>query len=277
MKKIGLVYHPLNEKALVRARQLAKYIEAQHLIYWLSSAWEPGDIQANMKGTDFIITAGGDGTILRTAQAVTAAGVPILGVNLGRLGFLTELSAGEAETKLPGILAGEGWLDERSMLKVEVDLVGGSDIKELHALNDVVVARGEIARIIHITAFINGQEMTTYKSDGLIAATATGSTGYALAAGGPVLHPQAHDYLLVPIAAHISMHYPLVLPPDIKVKLVLSTNNPAILSIDGHISLPLCDGATISLESSPLRTRFLRLRPKSYFYSSLEKKLRGQL
>jgi NAD+ kinase len=277
MKKIGLVYHPLNEKALVQARQLAKYIEAQHLSYWLSSAWEPGDIQANMAGTDFIITAGGDGTILRTAQAVAAAGVPILGINLGRLGFMTELSAGEAETSLPGILAGEGWLDERSMLKVEVDLTGDSDIKELHALNDVVVARGEIARIVHITAFINGQEMTTYKSDGLIAATATGSTGYALAAGGPILPPQAQDFVLVPIAAHISMSYPVVLPPDIQVKLVLSTNNPAILSIDGHISLPLCDGATITLGSSPLRTRFLRLRPKSHFYSSLEKKLRGQL
>jgi NAD+ kinase len=275
MKKIGLVYHPLNEKALVQARLLAEYIKAKQVSYWMSSAWEPGDIQANVTGTDFIITAGGDGTILRVAQVVAGSGVPILGINLGRVGFMTELLPGEAEKGLTDILAGAGWMDERSMLQLEVKLSGGSEVKHFHALNDVVVARGEIARIIHITAIINNQEMTTYKSDGLIVATATGSTGYALAAGGPVLHPQAQAYLLVPIAPHISMRYPLVLPPEIPVKLVLSTNNPATLSIDGHISMSLCDGAAITLGPSPFRTRFLRLHPRSYFYSSLEQKLRG--
>jgi NAD+ kinase len=190
---------------------------------------------------------------------------------------MTELNVDEVMDKLPALLAGEGWIDERAMLEAELtanDEEHGS-ARKFYALNDVVVARGEIARIISVAASIDGVPLATYQADGVIAATATGSTGYALAAGGPILHPQADEYLLVPILPHLSLDYALVLPPTAAVKLKVGTTHQATLSIDGHISLPLSSGATITVKHSLSKIRFLRIRPKNSFYSTLEQKLKG--
>jgi len=138
-----------------------------------------------------------------------------------------------------------------------------------------VVARGEIARIIYIEASIDGAPLATYKADGVIVATATGSTGYSLSAGGPVLHPQAEDFLLVPILPYLSLRHPLVLPAETVVKLRVGTIHKAVLSIDGHISLPLAGGDTIVIKHSPVKTRFLRVSPRASFYSTLERRLKG--
>ncbi len=276
LHKIGLVYHPLNERALLQTQELAKRCAGLERDHWVCSAWEPEDIRANLDGTDLIITSGGDGTILRVAQVVAESGVPILGVNLGRLGFMTELTVAEADKKLPEVLAGDGWIEERAMLKADLHHADGrKGARHFHALNDVVMARGEIARIVHITAAIDGRAFTTYRSDGVVAATATGSTGYSLAACGPILHPESKDFVLTPIVPHLTLHYPLVLPASSRVRLTLNTAHQATLSIDGHISLPLCDGDSIEIEASPLKTRFLRLKARSYFYGSLDHKLRG--
>jgi NAD+ kinase len=277
MKKIGLVYHPLNERALEQARNLAQLVSARGLKSWLCSAWEQEDLRAKLTDTDLIVTAGGDGTILRVAQIVAEHNIPITGVNLGKLGFMTELSTTEAEKKMTLLLDGEGWIDERAILEAEIrqESEDGKTVQYFHALNDVVVARGEIARIINIMASIDGDEVATYKADGAIVATATGSTGYSLAAGGPILHPQAQDYLLLPIAPHISFHHSLLVPHHSTVKLKLTTNHQSTLSIDGHISLPLHSGAVITVKSSPKRIKFLRIRPRGHFYTSLEQKLKG--
>ena len=139
-----------------------------------------------------------------------------------------------------------------------------------------MVARGEIARLIKIEANIDGQYMTTYKTDGIIMATATGSTGYALAARGPVLYPESRDFLLIPIAPHLSLDYALVLPETAEVQLRLATYHTPILSVDGHINLTLSGDDTLVIKRSPNTARFRRIRPKKYFYSSLEEKLRGK-
>lgn len=277
MKRIGILYHPLNKAAFSLAQKLVDALDASGISSWLCSAWELKQVREQLPGTDLILTAGGDGTILRTAQAVAPNPIPITGVNLGKLGFMTELSADEAIEKLPGILAGEGWIEQRAMLKAELTGAGEEpgSTREFLALNDVVIARGEIARIIYVEASVNGQPVTTYNADGVIMATATGSTGYSLAAGGPILHPQAEEWLLVPILPHLSLGYSLVMPPDAIVKLKLGTTHQATLSIDGHISLPLKSGASITITRSREKIRFLRIRPRDYFYSSLEQKLRG--
>lgn len=277
MKKIGVIYHPLNEAALPLAKKVAEFLGSSGFSTWLCSAWEGEQLRQQVPGTDLILTIGGDGTILRTAQAVAPRPTPITGINLGKLGFMTELNTDEVMTKLPALLAGEGWIDERTMLEVEL-IANDEEHKSariFYALNDVVVARGEIARIIYVTASIDDEPLTTYQADGVIAATATGSTGYSLAAGGPILHPQADEYLLVPILPHLSPDYALVLPPTAVVKLKISTTHQAALSVDGHISLPLSSGATIAVKHSLNKIRFLRIRPKNSFYSSLEQKLRG--
>lgn len=275
MKKVGILYHPLVEATRVKARELKEFLASRGITVWACSAWEKETAGAQLNGTDLVLTIGGDGTILRAAQAVLPGKTPITGINLGKLGFMTELSADEALEKLPALLGKEAWIDERAMLQAEL-AASGQKPGAFHALNDVVVARGEIARVIRVEASVNGQHVTTYKADGVIVATATGSTGYALSAGGPVLHPQSGDILMVPIAPHLSPAYALVLPESAEVKLSISAVHPATLSIDGHINLPLSNGDTIAIKHSPHRARFLRIYPETSFYGSLEKKLKGK-
>ena len=278
INKIGVVYHPLNERAMAQARKLSERIAGMGLKHWISSAWEPKDMRAKIKGTDLVITCGGDGTILRVAQVAAEDSIPILGINLGRLGFMTELSAAEVDKKLPEIVAGEGWHEDRAMLDVDLHQISHRrTTRHFFALNDVVMARGEIARIIHITAEINSHTLTTYRADGVVISTATGSTGYSLAAYGPVLHPEASEFLLTPIMPHLTMHYPLVLPQRTMVKLILHTAHLATLSIDGHTAVPLGDGDNIVVRSSGLKTRFLKLKTRDYFYRTLEQKLKEKI
>ena len=275
MKNVGIFYHPLNEATQTKAKQLQDLLVSRGITVWLGSAWEGETARAQLDNTDLVLSIGGDGTILRSAQAVVPRMIPIIGINLGKLGFMTELSADEAIDRLPALLSGEGWTDERAMLQAEL-VVDGGKTDTYHALNDVVVARGAIARLIRVSASIDGKHLTDYKADGVIAATATGSTGYSLAAGGPILHPKSEDFLLVPITPHLSPAYALVLPAETSVQLTVTTPYQATLSIDGHINMPLSDRASITIKQSPHRTRFLRIHPEDAFYRSLEQKLKGK-
>ncbi len=274
MKKIGILYHPKVEAAQVTASDLEKSLTGDGLDVWLCSAWEPDDAMSSLPGTDLIVTVGGDGTILRSIQAVAGAGLPVIGVNLGKLGFMTELTAPEALAKLRTVIAGEGWLDERAMLEATL-VSGGGKPRTFHALNDVVVGRGGIARIVRIAAAVDGAPYAVFKADAVVVATATGSTGYSLAAGGPVIFPQARNLLLTPVAPHLSPAFPLVLSEDSIVTLRLETYHEASLSIDGHINDRLDDGDTITIRRSPRVARFLRLKPREAFFATLETRLKG--
>jgi len=276
MKKVGILYHPMIKAAHTLAEELKDFLTARGVSVWLGSAWEGEKAKSQVEDTDLILTIGGDGTILRAAQVAVVGQIPIIGVNLGKLGFMTELSAEEAKDKLPALLEGKGWLDERAMLEAELQGGKSEPPRTFYALNDVVVARGAVARVVYIEASIDGKLLTTYKADGVIVATATGSTGYSLSAGGPILHPQAEEFLLLPILPHLSLAYSLVLPAGAVVRLRLNTTHQATLSIDGHINLPLGDGAVITVKHSSNSGRFLRIHPEAAFYSSLEQKLKGK-
>ncbi len=275
MKRIGILYHPMNKAAYALAKELQGFLDSKGVSVWLCSAWEGEEARAQVNDTDLMLSIGGDGTILRTAQAVVPALTPITGINLGRLGFMTELKADEAKTELLALLAGEGWIDERAILEAELSATDQEPPHKFHALNDVVVARGAIARVVYVEASIDGEPLTTYKADGVIVATATGSTGYSLAAGGPILHPRAKEFLLLPILPHLSSAYTVVLPATAVVKLCVSTSHQATLSIDGHINLPLSNGAIVTVKHSSNKVRFLRIHPET-FYGSLEQRLKGK-
>jgi NAD+ kinase len=275
MKKVGILYHPMVEATRIKARELEEFLNSRHISVWLCSAWDRDIARAQINDTDLILTVGGDGTILRAAQAVIPETTPITGINLGKLGFMTELDADETLEKLPALLDKEGWIDERAMLQAEL-ATSGQVPRQFHALNDIVLARGEIARVVRVEASIDGQHLTTYKADGVIVSTATGSTGYALAAGGPILYPPSKDFLMVPISPHLSSTYAVVLPATAEVSLRITAVHPAILSLDGHINLPLSNSDTVIIKRSPHTTRFWRIRPENYFYSSLEEKLKGK-
>jgi len=276
MKKIGILYHPKKEKALPFAEIIEKQLDARGVTVWKCSAWDSAEARELVDGTELILTIGGDGTILRAVQTVVPEPVPVTGINLGNLGFMTELSIDEAEEKLDDILAGKGWIDERHLLETVIANGDGRLPEKYYGLNDVVVARGEIARVIHVQVRINDEILTTCKADGVIVASATGSTGYALAANGPILYPQSKDLLLVPVAPHLSSAYALVLPDSAVITLSLQKFDTATLSIDGHINAPLDSKVNIKVKLSRHTVRFLRIHPENQFYSSLEWKLKGK-
>ncbi len=278
VKRVGILYHPMIEAAYTLAKELESSLDSSGVSVWLCSAWEGEKARAQAGNTDLILTTGGDGTILRAAHVALLNQTPITGVNLGKLGFMTELSADEAVERLPALLAGDGWIDERAMLEAELPPADPAheSARTFYALNDVVVARGAIARTVYVEASIDGELLTTYKADGVIVATATGSTAYSLSAGGPILHPQAKEFLLLPILPHLSSAYTVVLPSTTVVKLRISTHHQATLSIDGHINLPLSSGAVIIIKHSSNMARFLRIHPETSFYRSLEQRLKGK-
>jgi NAD+ kinase len=275
VEKVGILYHPKVEATLNKAQEIEQLIASKDVPVWLCSAWEHRQACDLIDGTGLVLTVGGDGTILRAVQAVIPSMIPITGINLGTLGFMTELDAGEALEKLPALLEGQGWIDERYMLQAEISGNGGKP-QIFHALNDVVVARGAIARAVNISVVVDGQRLADYRADGLILSTATGSTGYAMAAGGPIIYPASSDMLLAPVAPHLTSLSPVVLPGTTVVELSIDTYLAATLSIDGHINLPLSGSDVVKVSRSPYRARFLRLRPGESIYSSLEAKLRGR-
>ena len=276
MKRIGVVYHPLNKAAFSLGSRITELLKSRSYDAWLCSAWDGDKLKKAVSDSDLIITAGGDGTILRVAQAVLPAEVPILSVNLGKLGFLTELAASEALEKIPAVLDGNGWIDERAVLEIDyVPQDPRSERKHLLALNDAVMARGGIARVICAAVKINDELFGNYKGDGVIVATATGSTGYSYAAGGPVLYPAAEDLVLTPILPHLTRPYSVVLPRESRLEISVSTNHQATLCADGHINIALSTGDHLFIKKAENKVRFIRLKEPGAYYRELDAKLRG--
>ena len=277
MKRVGVIYHPKIPPAKALSERLAEVLPAMKADVWVCSSWDEEHMNAHCQGTDLAFSVGGDGTILRVARAVAAWGIPIVGVNMGHLGFMTEFSADEVLDSLAFVLGGEGWVDQRSMLQIDLLREGkGGDRRDgtSHALNDALVGRGSVPRVINVATTVNGVALSNYKVDGVIVSTATGSTGYSLAAGGPILYPQAEEIMIKPVAAHLSLPYAIVLPATAEVKMVVHTNHEAVLSIDGQVNVSLRDGDTVIAKRSPHFTRFLRKSPRDHFYAALEQRLR---
>jgi len=269
VKRIGILYHPLREKARDLAEKLEEFLSSRRVSSWRCSAWDEDKAKPQVAGTDLILSIGGDGTILHSARIVTPLTVPILGINLGRLGFITEIDGYEVLANLPDLLKGKGWIEERAMLEAQVE------DKIFHALNDVVL-HSVAVRLVNIQAKVDDTAITTYRADGVIVATATGSTSYALASGGPILHPQSKEIVLQSISCHLGLSHALVLPPHSIVDLKVAPREKVIFSIDGQVELPLSDGQNVRVKLSPHIARFLRIHEPNYFYSSLWQKLGGR-
>ncbi len=235
---------------------------------WQTSNWEDSAAQEQIEGTDLVICLGGDGSMLWAARALIPHAVPILGVNMGRLGFLAEIGPKELVEKLPQVLAGEGRVEERAMLQAQVPAWG----QTFQALNDVVLGRS-LGRPVYLDVSVDGRRLAVYRSDAVIVATATGSTGYSLSAGGPILHPESQDIVLTPVAPHLAPARPLVLPRGAVVDLVLSTEEGASVSIDGQVNRALATGEAVSVCRSKHVARFLRLSEPAEYYGILAERL----
>jgi NAD+ kinase len=279
VNKVGCIYHPkLADELGKRVADQLVGVAAKHAgETWTASAWDEDATRERVPGTDLLITVGGDGTVLRAARAVVPHDVLLLGVNMGRLGFLTELDATTALERLPDVIAGKGRIEERSMLHAEIVRQGSSDGDERaarhDALNDVVIGRVTLGRTVQASVRIDGVTAADFRADGVLVATATGSTAYSLSAGGPVLSPESREMLLTPLAPHLVPNNALVLPEQAVVEVELAAGQQATFSVDGERDLDLMSGETLRVTISPHRARFVRLGPPAQFYERLARRL----
>jgi NAD+ kinase len=272
MKRLGILYHPKIGKSEQFALKLEEFLKGKKIECWLHSSWDESGARSQLDKTDLVVSVGGDGTILRSARIIFPRELPIVGVNFGNLGFMAELDAEDAFDRLSRIFAGEGWTDERAMLQATVKSSG----KTYHALNDVVAGRGKYMRLINVEVRIDDEPFTTYRADAVITATATGSTGYSLAANGPIVYPESKAVILKAVCPHLNMDKALILAPESVIRLKVFTNSDAVISMDGQVERPLENEDEIEVSLSPHVTRFIRLRPRSAFYTSLVSKLKGK-
>ncbi len=220
----------------------------------------------------FVVVLGGDGTLLSAARSMAKAGIPVLGVNLGSLGFLTEVPLEELYPTLQAIEEGCCNVETRSMVHCDV-LRKESLVASYDAVNDIVVGKGTISRLNHCAVYVDAAFVSVYKADSLIVSTPTGSTAYSLAAGGPILMPSVDAFVVTPVAAHSLTHRPLLVPGTSKIEIVVNTGqDEAYLSIDGQVGMPMVDGDRVACHKSERQVRLLRIQ--GTFFDVLRAKLK---
>lgn len=217
---------------------------------------------------DLLIAIGGDGTMLRAGHICGAHGIPILGINMGRFGFLMEIQRDNWQEALERLIVGDYWLEKRMMLNAE-HIRQENKLGKWDVVNEVVVSRGGLVRPVHLETMVDDRYLTTYVADGLIASTPTGSTAYALAAGGPILPPELRTILLVPIAPHLSIDRAIVLAEGSSVAISVQTTHQAVLSIDGQPPVELLNGDCVNIFASSHTLKFVRFQDPGYFYRNL--------
>ena len=271
MESIGVLYNPGSERACTLAEEVAGWVSEQAYQVHVCDT-DAVDQAPCLPEVELLVTLGGDGSILRAARAAAPHDALIFGVNLGRVGFLAEVEPDDWRAALSGVLAGDYWVESRLMLEATLYREGDRAIEAL-ALNDVVVGRGGQARVVGLRTEIDRGYLTTFVADGLIIATPTGSTAYAMAAGGPVLPPELRNLLLVPVAPHLSLSRPIVLSEGVSVRVTVMGGYEVVLTVDGVLKAELEKGDEIEVVASPHEARFARLQNRTYFYNTLAERL----
>jgi len=267
-KRPVVTAYPKMPEAFVEAEAMSAFLKDKGIEAPHGSLYDE-DLRKRVKSREFdmLIIAGGDGSVLRAGHLCAPLGVPILGVNLGRLGFLIQVDRKEWREYFDKLLSGEAWIENRMMLQAE-HVRSGDSLGKWSALNEVVVGRGQILRPVKLSASVDGHHLTSYVADGLVASTATGSTAYALAAGGPILPPELRNILLVPIAPHLSVDRAVVLSEGSMVSIRIKGEN-AVLSVDGQSSITLMDDDHVDIHAAEETTQFVRFGDPGYFYRNL--------
>jgi NAD+ kinase len=270
LRQVGILGHPLRPITAGITEQVAVSLAPFAAQVWSRTAWEAEDIAPLIAGSDLVIAIGGDGAMLRAARLCCKDNVPVLGINAGHVGFLTEVSPNDWPDALQLLVSGQYWIETRMMVNCEVQ----RDSRIIHtddALNDIVISRGAQTRSILLDLYIDGGWATTVNADGVIISTPTGSTAYGLAVGGPILPPELKNILVVPVAAHLSFYRPLVLSEGSTVDVIVApeTQSDVTLSVDGERMLMLEPNDIVAVQSSSYQSRFIRLREKNYFYRSI--------
>ncbi|MCS7055109.1 MAG: NAD(+)/NADH kinase [Thermoflexales bacterium] len=275
IQAVGVLDHPKLPATAEVADEISAALRAWGVLPYRAKTWDTPALEAIMPQVDLIVVLGGDGSTLRAARVAAPHGVPVTAVNMGRLGFLSEMTPANWRETLRRMIAGDYWTEERIMIHAEA-YREQTRLSAHEALNDVVVSRGTLARIVRLGVYVDGSRLTTFACDGLIVATPTGSTAYALAAGGPILPPTLQNFVLVPIAPHLSLDKPVVLSQGSTVEIVVHTDHQAILTADGQHETTLRDGDRVVVRASEHVAVFARVQPPSYFYRTLMARLKGE-
>ncbi len=276
LRQVAVLHHPKIEATHLLADEISDWFGRQGIDVRLALTWDEDQIRPHLAELDLILVLGGDGSILRAARMAAGYDIPILAVNMGRVGFLAELSRTNWRDLLPRVVAGDYWLEHRMMLRAEMRRDG--ELRgEYLALNDVIISRGSLARVVRLKTDIDGDRLTTYVADGLIVATPTGSTAYALAVGGPILPPELRNILMIPIAPHLTLNRAIVLSEGSTIGVSIHTDHQAILTVDGQFEYELKDGDRIDVRASEHISHFVRLGKRTYFYHSLLARLEPRM
>ena len=260
------------DEALPLAEQICRWLKAAGNEAWLRSVNDTDYIEAHIAEQGLVVVLGGDGTTLQAARWSAPHDVPIFGVNLGRVGFLSESDPDNWQDRLGRVLRDEYWLERRLMLSARV-IRAGEPLIALAALNDVVVSRSAKVRVVRFHLYVDDYHVTTYTADGLIAATPTGSTAYSMAAGGPLLPPQLQNFLVLPVAAHLSFERPLVLHQDAAIKKEVEMEHEALVTADGQDAFELQNGDVVDIRKHSCKSLFARVGGPNYFYHRLMQRL----
>jgi NAD+ kinase len=272
MKLVGILHQPRISGSEPLSLEIAQWLEERGVRSWHGSALEENQIDGNAADLDLLIVLGGDGSTLTAARMIAPYDVPIFGINLGRVGFLSEAQPGEWREKLTHVLQGEFWIERR--LRLQAFLHRNDEVLDTFiALNEVVVGRGQQARVIHLHLLVDGDLVTTYSSDALIVSTPTGSTAYAMAAGGPLLPPQLQNFVVLPVAAHLSLNRALVLHEEAEISISVEMDNEANITADGQYVASLQNGDRIFIQKHDKPCLFARVDPPGYFYRRLMRRL----
>ena len=250
---------------------------------WIASAGDLPDSAHELENTSLVVVVGGDGTILRAIRAISPFNVPVVGIKMGKVGFMAELNPEEAISRLPEFLSFISQenqsetairVEERMMIEANIMPSSGTQPRiTVHALNDITVGTSKAARLVELKASVNRVHLTNYRADAVIISTATGSTGYALSAGGPIVFPEAQMMILQPVAAHTGLRDGLILAPDSLIELEASDGYQASISADGFVDSVLESGEKVIIRKSPHTAKFLRAHQPDFFYTALNMRL----
>lgn len=271
VEKIGIVAKPTRKESKNVVANLIKYLSQKKINIVFDK--EIGKLLGMKEGlnreqiaskVDLLVVIGGDGTLLSVARPAGKAKTPILGINLGSLGFLTEVALEELYESIDRGLKGKLTIDTRMMLQAEV-LRKKKSMGKYSLLNDIVINKSALARIVDLSVEIDGYYMTTYKADGLIISTPTGSTAYSLSAGGPIVFPNMKAIMITPICPHTLTHRPIVVPDNVKITITLLTEEDVYFTIDGQLGFPIHYGDIVTVSRSKDRVRLIRPHERNYF------------
>jgi len=270
---IGIISKAGIEKSLDLASKIADKISIDHDV-WTSDVDDIDTYRSKFNDTQLVITLGGDGTILRVARSISSFEIPILGINLGRVGFMTEIPYSDSLKILDEVLKdiNKFRIEKRLMLKATG--ISNNQKFELNALNDIVLGHQSVSRLMDIDVYVDSELMAEYRADGIIISSPSGSTGYSLAAGGPIITPEQKLMLIQPIAPHMSLDVGVVVPDNSKISINIASPNKAVVSADGFDEVVLGEKDKIDVETSKHVTRFIRLNNQSDFYKQLTSRLK---